>query len=237
LSKTFQTEGIVFRSLKYSETSLILTIYTKEVGLHSYIVSGVRKAKSKLANIYAPLNIIDFVAYRAGEKISRIKEAQLNYIYNDLSTNIIKSSIAIFMVDIARNAIKEKEQNLRLFNFLKTQLIALDKNALDLKFTPLNFSIQLSQFLGFALDNNYSSTNIYFDLMHGKFVDNNVRHKHILNEEMSLFLNKILTADPSNNINKEQRNILLDHLINYYKLHVEGFQGLKSIPVIRQILN
>lgn len=205
--------------------------------MHSYIISGVRKAKSKTANIYIPLNIIDFVAYKAGEKLSRIKEAHFNYVHNSLTLDVVKSSVGIFMVDLSRNAIKEKEQNLQLYEFLKKQLIALDQGALNLKYTPIIFSIQLTQYLGFALDNNYDSENIYFDLMLGKFIDNNIRHENIMDEEVSILLHHILNGKLEKQINKEQRNKILDHLIIYYKLHIEGFNGLKSISVIRQILN
>lgn len=141
------------------------------------------------------------------------------------------------MIDLARNAIKEKEQNEALYHFLKNQIVALDQGILDLKYTPIRFSIQLSHYLGFALDNNYSQEDIYFDLMHGRFIDNDIRHNNILDEECSYLLSQIMNDEKSIQISKDFRNQILDHLIEYYRLHVEGFQGLKSIGVIRQILS
>jgi len=195
----------------------------------------VRKAKSKTANIYAPLNIINFIAYKEGENLSRIKEANFNYVHNNLTTDVIKSSVGVFMVDLARNAIKEKEKNLELYEFLKFQLMALDQEKLNIKYTPIFFTIQLSQYLGFALDNNYTSEYKFFDLLHGTFIDNNIRHNNIMDEESSIMLTNILNGNIDIAISKDERNRLLDFLIEYYKLHIEGFLGLKSLSVIRQI--
>lgn len=42
-----KTKGIVLRSVKYGETSLIVTIFTELFGLQSYLVNGVRQASKK----------------------------------------------------------------------------------------------------------------------------------------------------------------------------------------------
>ena len=42
-----KTRGIIFKSIKYSETSLILDVYTEELGLQKYIISGVRSKKAR----------------------------------------------------------------------------------------------------------------------------------------------------------------------------------------------
>ncbi len=39
-----KTSGIVFRAVKYSETSIITDVYTRDLGMQTYIVNGVRSA-------------------------------------------------------------------------------------------------------------------------------------------------------------------------------------------------
>ena len=43
-----KTRGIVFRAIHYSETSLIVDIYTEERGLQKYIISGVHSPKARV---------------------------------------------------------------------------------------------------------------------------------------------------------------------------------------------
>ena len=237
MSRIFKSEGIIFKSVKYSETSLILDIYTKEKGLQSFIVSGVRKAKSKTINVYHPMNIVDVVAYTNQNGLSRIKEANLAVHYDKIRFDVIRSSIAAFMIDLLRNSIKEKENDADLYRFIYHKLRAIDKSEKIAGTFPIVLCIELAPFLGFELYNNYSIENQYFDLRSGRFIDNDVRHNHILSVDSSHALAKLIKEKSSFVPAKEMRQTLLDHLMTYYSLHIEGFKSLKSLGVLRAVLS
>jgi len=237
LDKTFKSEGIIFRSLKYSETSLILDIYTQEIGLQSFIVSGVRKSKSKFANVFQAMNIIDLVAYRSGNSLSRIKEAELATKFEKLNSNIIYSSLGIFIIDLTRSVIKEKEADEELYTFIRSYLMALDAEDNIDAILPIRFSIELASKLGFALTNNYDEDMKFFDLQTGHFVSNLILNTTVLPENISHNLYKILSNQDVNTIDKSERNIILDKLLRYFEFHIEGFKALKSLPVLRAILS
>src|SRR5690606_27448832 len=82
-SMLLKTRGIVFRSVKYSETSLIVDIYTEEKGLRKYIISGVRKARSSVsAGLFQVMSLVDIVGYeREGKDLNRLKEIRPAYIF------------------------------------------------------------------------------------------------------------------------------------------------------------
>lgn len=237
LSKTIKSEGIVFKSIKYSETSVILDIYTLEYGLMSFIVGGVRKAKSRQAHIFHPINIIDFVAYRSDERLSRIKEAQFSFNYRSINMDVIKSSVAMFVIDLSRNAIKEKESNPELYNFIRSEMISLDELESGFALFPHLYALKLTRFLGFEPHNNFGGDNIYFDMIEGEFIDNDVRHLNIMNGPESQHMHALLSGNAQGTIDKTDRAVLLDKLVDYYKLHLEGFKPLKCLPVLRSILS
>ena len=61
-----KNKGIVLRSVKYGETSLVVTIFTELAGLQSYLVNGVRQTSSKGATkaaLFQPSAILDLVTY------------------------------------------------------------------------------------------------------------------------------------------------------------------------------
>ena len=237
MSHIIKTEGIVFKSLKYSETSLILDIYTKENGLQSFIVGGVRKAKSKIANVYHPMNIIDLIAYDNSNGLSRIKEAQYHYKYESLFLNVVKSAIGMYIIDISRNAIREKEVNYEVYDLIKTYMISIDKNMFSIKTIALYYTINLAAYLGFQMHNNYSENNNYFDLSSGQFVTDDGSNPNVLNVELSFKLHQLLADNSELTMTRDEKNELLDHLIRYYQIHVNGFKELKSLPVLRTILS
>ena len=64
-----KTQGIVFKSIKYRETSVISDIYTREKGLRDYIFRGVRSKRAKVkASLLQVMSVVDMVAYERTEK-------------------------------------------------------------------------------------------------------------------------------------------------------------------------
>ena len=45
--KLHKTNGIVLRTVKYGETSLVVTLFTELFGVQSYLVNGVRVSSKK----------------------------------------------------------------------------------------------------------------------------------------------------------------------------------------------
>jgi len=236
MSKTFKSEGVVIKSLKYSETSLILDIYTREKGMGSYIVSGVRKAKSKMANVYHPMNIVELVAYK-NNGLARIKEASYAVKFEKLDRDVIRSSIGIFFIDLIRSSVKEKEANESLYSYISETLMTLDKEESSLHNLPIRMAIELSRYLGFQIVDNFTSDNKFFDLQTGQFISEEIQHTSVLNEEISEQIHKIMQAPMTHKLGRIDKHMVMDALMDYYKIHVEGFQELRSLPVLRTILS
>lgn len=236
----FKSIGIVFRSVKYSETSLILDVFTREKGMRSFIVSGVRSSKSKnKASLYQHLNILDLVAYDKDHTLARIKECKIEHYYQRLSYDVVRSSIGLFILEVCKNAIKEKEENVELFDFIYERLQLLDSDVpQNFGLFPIKFLLELSQYIGFMPYNNYHIATPYFDLYNGRFIPE-MTEKYVSSAEVSegiatidkLAMDKIKDVS----IRKELRNQIIDDLIIYYRLHIEQFKELKTLEVLRTI--
>ncbi len=239
MSRLIQSTGIIFRSLKYSETSLILDIYTLDEGLMSCIISGVRTTRSKMGNaIFHPINIIDFTAYPGQEKrLHRIKEARLHHVYAEILIDVVKSSIAMFAIDLCRHAIREREKNSEMFSFLKDWLIRLDKTNEPVELSPHRFALQLTSYLGFEPTNNRGHDLPYFDLESGQFIAEIVPDKNVLHKTHSQIIAALMDDTRYNPMHKKDRQDLLDQLILYYRYHIEGFREPKSLAVLRAIMS
>ena len=57
---THKTRGIVLRSIKYGETSLVVTVFTELFGIQTYMVNGVRSSKSARSVFFQPAAILDW---------------------------------------------------------------------------------------------------------------------------------------------------------------------------------
>lgn len=217
-----------------------MDVYTREKGLISCIVSGVRSIRSNnKANIYQPANIIDIVVYEAEQnKLSRIKEATLSIHFYEINFNVIKSSVLIFMLEVSRNTIIEKESNIELFSFLEDWFVYLD---LTKKLSPnlhIKFMTELSVFAGFAPMNNYSDKYCFFDAQNGDFA---IQPTGIpcLDANASRNLSEIIACDRNElvslNISKNAREQILSELLLYYKHHLTYFKDVLSLDVLKAV--
>src|SRR2546423_8435005 len=105
-----KTKGIVLRTIKYGETSLVVSIYTELFGIQSYMVNGVRtftKRGPGKANLFQPAAILDLVIYHNELKnLQRLKEFRWGYLYENILSDVRKNSVALFMVELLQQTIK-----------------------------------------------------------------------------------------------------------------------------------
>ncbi len=234
------TEGIVLHTLKYAESSLIARIYTREMGMQSYLVRGVRKSKSRNRQmLFQPLTLVNLVAYHKDNKdgLQNIKEISLRHAYRHIPFDIHKTSLAIFLAEVLSHALKSQEYNYTLFDFLNNSLLDLDQKQDKLSFFHLFFLLRLSRFLGFQPRNNRNATNLFFNLQEGVYQPVYDNEQTCLDASLSESFFLLAEADSETlpPIQKEHRKMLLKKLIDYYRYHLSGMPEIKSIAVLETV--
>lgn len=237
-----KTRGIVFRAMKYSETSMITDIYTEEKGMRSYLISGVRSKKAKIkASLLQIMSLVDMVAYDRHEKgLNRVKEMKAAHVYQSLPFKVEKSAVGLFLAEIARKAIREPEENKQLFEFLYNIFLYLDSTSQPIGNVHLWYLLKLSTFLGFMPGGEWNEHTPFFDLQEGIFVEEPPLHAHFLKQDESQLIHELLDiklAEVHNfSIKREERKVLLNHLINYYRLHIENLPDIHAHIVLQEVL-
>lgn len=236
------TKGIVLKSFKYSETSLIVKIFTRELGLQSYIVNGVRKTRGKQkASLFSPLTLLDLEVYhKETQQLKRIKEFRNYNIYRMIPFDVFRSSIGMFVSEVLYKSIKSDQEQTELFDLVESLLIQLDGEDTELSHFPINFMILLSESLGFGPLNNRTSEEDIFDLVEGRFSEHIPDHMNYFEIEPSKHFCKAIDANLTNKaqqkIPKTVRNILLQGLQNYFRLHIENFGEMNSTKILQEVL-
>ncbi|HQQ96204.1 MAG TPA: DNA repair protein RecO [Cyclobacteriaceae bacterium] len=218
-----KTRGIVFRFTRYGETSIIVTIFTEQFGLQSYIVNGVwgRSSRKQLA-LFQPLTLLDLVVYyRENAPILRIKEVKCIHAYQTLDRDIRKSAIAMFLTEIINRTVKDQSQAEELGCFLIDSLIALDESSKPENF-HLIFLLKLSRYLGFGAQSN-----------------DEVLDGWPLDDGHTRSLQALLGADYSTVVplSGTSRRILLDSILHFYAIHTDNFGEIKSVSVLKEMFN
>lgn len=219
-----KTRGIVFHSIQYGETSLIVSVFTETLGLQKYIVNGARSkaSKNKIA-LYQPLTLLSLVVYhRENANIQRIKEAGCPYVFRQILTDPIKGCLALFIHEILNKTVREQSHPEVLFDFIFSSLIALDELENHVENFHLVFLIKLSHFLGF-----------------GPQSERDFETTWTAGSEEDKKLKALLKADYRTPlaIKANERKVLLEALIRFYATHADSFGEIKSINILREVLH
>lgn len=237
-----KTRGIVLHSTQYSETSLVVKIYTEDRGLASFIVGGVRSKNSRIkSNIFQPLSLVELVASgKQGNTMLRITDIQLAPHFIGIPSNLVKSSIAIFLAEIIYRSINEEEPNPNMFGFIHSGIQILDVSPHSCSRFHIHFMIQLSRYTGFYPNGTFKHGTGLFDLREGTFTDRLPTHPDFLeNHTASLlweFMNRTFENFHDINITRETAQKLLNSLVYYYELHLTQGKTIHSHKVLAEVL-
>ncbi len=233
-----KTPAIVFKTTKYSETSLIVKLYTRSLGLKNYIIKGVRGEKSKNKSVaFRAGNIIEIDAYLKNHKeLNFIKEYRVEKIWHSIPGNMLKTSLLVFMLEVLNKSISEEECNEPLFDFIEETFELLNHSQFADPNMHLTFMIQLSSYLGFQPDNNFTLENPYFNLTEGVFHTGNVTTVNDVGAPYSRWIYELTTQQNTQGITNQTRSELLEHLISFYKQHLPSFKNIQSNKIFHEVL-
>lgn len=237
-----KTRGIVFKAKKYSETSVIVDVFTEEKGLRSYIVSGVRSQRPTVsAGLLQPMTPVELVAYhRDDQDLTRLKEVRPHHVFQTIPFDVRRSAVGLFMVEVARNTVQGHEANPALFDFLLQHFVFLDETTMPIANLHLHFMLHVTEFLGFLPGGDFGDETPYFDLQEGSFVPEKPFHHHWLPELASAKFYQLLVLPKERchevPFEREERRAFLKNLLLFYRLHIENFPPVHSHEVLEEVL-
>ncbi|WXR61571.1 DNA repair protein RecO [Peptostreptococcaceae bacterium AGR-M142] len=164
-----KTEGIVLKTVKYSEKDLIITIFTKKIGKISFYGKGLRTSKNKTASAVQLFSLNEFLLKKNGNNytVSSIDPIK-NYF--DISKDIDKFFVGTYILKLISLVTYENQTNNRLFELLLNTLdILLDLDIKKLDFLIRAFEIQLMNYIGIKPNLNKCTNCDNKDLTNAKF--------------------------------------------------------------------
>lgn len=236
-------DGIVLRTLKYSDTLMIADIYTRSHGRLSFLVpvSGGTRGRTKRV-LFQPLSMLSFTAaYRKGKSLSRISEVQPYMLYSTIQSDAVKSSIALYLSELLTYSLREEGGDEALFNFLDRSFFFFDNLESGYADFHLVFMVQLLRYLGIYPNIEGYDERCYIDLLQGCVAKERPLHSDFLMPEDAIpFVHLLRTGYDSMHLlslNRKLRGEFLAILVGYYRLHIPDFPNMKSLEVLRELFD
>ncbi len=234
-----KTKAIVISSLKFQEKSLIVKCFTLSSGLKSYFVRDAfssRKASQKIA-YFQPLSILEIEAVHKNKgTLENFKEIKMAVPFQSIHTDIVKSTMAMFLSEMLHYSIQEEEKNESLFLFLETALTWLDHHD-EISNFHLILLLEITKYLGFYPDTSEIDLP-HFEMNDGVFTL--FQGANMLSEHETSLFKKLIDLKFDNDqkvFHVLERQILLKIIIDYYSFHLDGFKKPKSLDILKEVFS
>jgi DNA repair protein RecO (recombination protein O) len=235
-----KTKAILLHHVRYSDNSLIAHFYTREYGRLSVMVKGLSSKKGGLKfSYFQPLNIFNLELYHYDKKeLHNLKELSLAFIPLNISGDINRSSIALFISELLFNVIREEDVNRLLFEFIESSVISLDEMTEGISNFHLWFIVAFTAYAGIG-PTATTINNTYFDMISGKFTGILPLHPDYLEPYNAEILSRLLRmkAEELNDLHLsgDERSELLEKIVKYYSLHLPGIRHIRSLHIMKEI--
>jgi len=246
MSEIIKTGAVVLSKLNYGDSSVIVTLYTKENGKLSAILKGGRNPKSKLSLVVDPLNYLEVIIYnKSSREVQILTEADIKGHYPKIKSDLEKLQYAHSVIELIRNLTVDHEANYKLFQGIVRilELIEEEKEPPVLSFgrfflfflKEMGYELQLSNCdkCGKALLKNQElSYNNEIGILCNdcrKIYPENFR----INAELFNYLVCLKTNKIPNTVNIQIMDKAVNFMEKYLKHHVSDFKGLQSLKIFK----
>lgn len=236
-----KTRGVVLKVTDYSESSVVVQVFTEKFGLQSYLVNGIKRPRSKIKLVMLqPLHLLEMVVYhKPNGKLQRLAEVRNQPVLQSIPYDVVKSSLALFLNEVLHRSLKTHFEDGPLFEYIFNAVELLDKSNAGLSNFHLYFLMKLSRHLGFYPDRTLEQNASFFDLREGAFVHHQPLHVAIIDESLIADFKKLLNFSFETlaecRISALNRKALLSKILIYYALHID-IGEIKSHSILEEVL-
>ena len=240
------SDAIVLRSIKHSETSRIINIYTELRGRISLLAKGARKTKHHIPfDTYSLINVV--YRHKASREIQLLTGSEAHNLFLGIRDNLKKSSIAFYMCELILRTTEAEDANPRIFQTIKNSLDSLNRASKNYYNYLWYFEIKLLEAIGFGIDFDSCGScggkaeltgkeKSAFSFEHGGMICAKCKvddeKSVVLRPETLKALQYIAKQQPDKleriSVSKDA-NVQINNVIaGYYRHHLEDMRGMKS---------
>jgi len=148
-----KTEAIVLKSMRYRETSRIVTFYSDRFGKISGIAKGARSTKSKFGSSLEPLAHVALVLYKKEQRdLHLVSQCDLLRYHKNVNSDMDRLPIALAMIELLNQVTHEEEQHHELFVLLRECLAILEISSRNFFGVFLAFALRMAALFGYRPD-------------------------------------------------------------------------------------
>lgn len=230
---------VALRTIKYNDKHSILSVYSLELGRVSFLIpAGNGRESVRRRALFMPLSIFECVAsIRPGRELHTMRDPRVLMPLHGLHSHPVKGAMAMFVADVLGAVLRESQSDNSTFAFLIDAITRFNIMNEGVANFHLCFLYRLGRFIGIEPDVSTYQEGAVFDMQEGRFRMTPPLHHKFLSVDDSRVLAMLsrITFDNMRHykFNRNQRNDLLDKILEYYTIHYSSLSQMQSLDVLR----
>jgi len=241
------TSGIVLKTVKLSDSDVLITIFSDKHGKITAVAKGARSAKSKL-NASSQLFVHGEYSLSMGSKWNYVNAVEVHDSYYSIREDLEKLTYASYFMELTSFVLPENTANLKLFSTLKNALECLKENKCNGKFLKIIYELKCLDILGYRPETTRciecgATANLHFISVEegGVLCENcaqNMNKGLKIGKKLARLMTLLLNEDTIKLCQLEINDFYvekMDILLNSYLKHHVGVKRFKSIEFLDTI--
>ena len=147
------TEAVILTSMRYGDTSKIVTAYTRQYGKLSLMAKGAAAAKSKFGAALEPMCHCQLVLYKKDARdLHLLSQADSIQSFRGVQAHPDKLMLGFAVVEFVHATVHGEEEHEQLFTLLLDALARLERIERNPTGVLLRYLLDFSEAMGFAID-------------------------------------------------------------------------------------
>lgn len=244
MSEIIKTEAVVLTKINYSESSNIVSLFTKDYGRISAIVKGGRRPNSKISLIVDPPNYVNVIFYKKeSREIQVITGADIVNHYPKLKSDLEKIKYAYAIIELVKNLTPEHEANIKLFRGVIRIFSLFDSSNQPAKIVFGRFFLFFLSVIGYEIQiescsvcgkSNLEEEQLSYNFENGILCED-CKSNYIeffgIDRELFNLLKCLKNNIPIQNYDESILNRAILFMERYLKYQVSDFKGLQSLKI------
>ena len=125
--RSYKTEAVVLRSLRFGEADRVLHLYTLERGRVGAVAKGIRRTKSRFGARLEPLSHVELVLHEGSGELQTVTGVELLRAHRPAREDGYRLGVGFIALEAMLRLFPEQEANARAFEALTRFLDLLDE--------------------------------------------------------------------------------------------------------------
>ncbi len=232
---------VVLKRFPFGDKGVVIHVFSDAFGRVPLLIKNARSRKAVLPyGLIRPLYLFEGVLKKSGS-FYQVREARPLMLQDSIMSDPRKTAIAFFLADVWSGCLREEDRQSSLFDFVYDVVRTLESIDGGWSYFHHWVMLQTAHHLGFSPGVCRQNGAMYLDLQQGEYTAQMPFHPDVSQPDDAACIS-ILCGYPQFSSNlplpnwtSARKHDVLKQLIDFFRLHVDGFKVPQSLAVLQSM--